>query len=244
MGAFLLLALSVSTDGYDPDFASATLFFGLLPLVNALFDFASLGLTRWLLRLGLSPAIWPRWPRVLKRVALGSADVIGAALLLWGLCFALVAAVAWFNHLSQGGDLLNLADLRRDIETGDASLRWLYATLVSTFVPSLVHLLIAWLGLLVAPFGPRLRNMAIRGFDPARGAGEVAWARIWVSLGLTGWVAIITVLALGTGYWAVSELSLGTPLMQVHDGALDLLVSSVFDPAERFGWVGAPSEPR
>jgi len=81
------------------------LFMGLLTLVNAPFDWASLGLTRALLRRGLELGGW--WPYVLAL-----ADAALAAVIVVGLLFTIVIGVQTFGHLTQHG---GGADLIRSI---------------------------------------------------------------------------------------------------------------------------------
>src|SRR5262249_58832436 len=69
------------------------LFLGLLTLINAPFDWASLGLTRALLRRGLELGGW--WPYVLAL-----ADALAAAVIIALLAITMVIGVQAFDHLA------------------------------------------------------------------------------------------------------------------------------------------------
>jgi hypothetical protein len=118
-------------------------FLAALPLVNALFDWLSLGLTRVLLRQSLER----RRPGIALRN--GGIDVLAALGLLAALAVAATAGLQGLNRLALAGGwpapLIDLGDLLRRLrETpGDPSVWWIYATLVSTLLPSVVHLAIA-----------------------------------------------------------------------------------------------------
>ncbi len=120
------------------------LFLGLLTLVNAPFDWFSLGLTRLLLRFGIE---WGGpWPWVLALI-----DALAASLLIILLAVGMVVATDLFNHLAELGGGENarilppmqfyLAALRT---TPRASEFWrLYVTLFLTMLPSIINLCIA-----------------------------------------------------------------------------------------------------
>lgn len=72
------------------------LFLGLLTLLNAPFDWASLGLTRALLRHGLELGGW--WPYFLALV-----DAAFAAVIIAALAFVMVIGVQSFDELAVHG---------------------------------------------------------------------------------------------------------------------------------------------
>lgn len=120
------------------------LFLGLLTLINAPFDWLALGLTRLLLRWGIQKG--GQWPYVF---ALG--DAILASALIALLAVAMVFATDWFNYLAElgGGEKARvlppmqfyLAVLRAGPQAPEYW--WLYATLFSTMIPSVINLFIA-----------------------------------------------------------------------------------------------------
>jgi len=121
---------------------SATLlgFLAALPLVNAVFDWLSLGLTRYLLA---------RTARGAQPLLNGALDIAGAAIILFSLAVATTAALQGLNTLAfASGSDRPLIDLPFILETlreqpGDPAVWWVYFMLFSTLIPSVIHLFIA-----------------------------------------------------------------------------------------------------
>lgn len=116
------------------------LFLGLLTFINAPFDWASLGLTRALLRRGLELKSW--WP-----LALALIDAASAALIVALLAMAMVIGVQAFDTLAVlggGKPVLPLDPLfaaLRDPKTAlEPEYWWIYALLLTTLIPSLINL--------------------------------------------------------------------------------------------------------
>ena len=107
-----------------------TLTFCLLPLVNAVFDFASVGLTRYLLRLGLEQKR-AAWPAVL--------DGLGGIAIFFALGCTLIAFVV----PADGVPLVDLAQLFTDLRRTPGDYVWLMITLFFTLIPTLLHLSVA-----------------------------------------------------------------------------------------------------
>ena len=110
------------------------LFFGLLTLMNAPFDWASLGLTRALLRRGLELGGWLPY-------LLAIADAILAAGIVVLLMLAMVIAVQTFDHLAEhggGAPVLALDPFFTGIAEHPAAPEywWIYALLLSTMISS------------------------------------------------------------------------------------------------------------
>ncbi|MEM8555428.1 MAG: hypothetical protein AAGF71_11465 [Pseudomonadota bacterium] len=226
---------------YHPLNAIIGLFFGILPLSNAIFDFASLGLTRYLLRCGLSPMVLPTRPQWLKRLAFGTADVIGAALILWLLCLFMVLFIGIMNQLWAAGTVLNLPEVRQQIIDRDADLRWLYITVLSTFVPSLVHISIALIGVILWPFGKPWKGWVVRQLESDRPAEDVTWATFVFSATVTTYVVAIGALLCALIYVIFSGSGLGQWIAGVHWDLLDGLVWSVFEIADQLGLLIDPT---
>jgi len=126
--------------------AHFVLFFSVLPLINALFDFASVGLTRYWLRKGLSGNIL--WNGLRDAVA-------GLVIFL-----ALGCTIITFIHLVRPQDnvpLLNLASLFDDLAANPGNYWWLFFMVFSTLIPTVTHAGIALFSLFTLA-GPRLRN--------------------------------------------------------------------------------------
>lgn len=116
---------------------------GLLPVVNAIFDFFSIGITRWALRAGLKKVGW--------RTLLFSLLDLGSALLTFLAlgCFT-IAVFHLFNVIavnvpgSTGKLIVNLYTNSTDnifyqIAQDPGQFVWLYATFVTTLVPTFIH---------------------------------------------------------------------------------------------------------
>jgi hypothetical protein len=118
------------------------LFLSLLTLINAPFDWASVGLTRALLRRGLDLGGW--WPYVLSSV-----DALCAAGIITILTVVSVLSIQLFDDIAvhsagEGARVLPLVVLFDGIETNPSAPEfwWVYAMLLSTMIPSLVKLMI------------------------------------------------------------------------------------------------------
>jgi hypothetical protein len=171
-----------SFDAWE-EIGPALLFLGLLPLLNAPFDWFSLGLTRALLRRGVELGGW--WPYALALLDAALATVVIAALAL-----TMAVAVQTFDALAVHGGgtaVLPLDALFSGIAAHPSAPEywWLYALLLSTMIPSLVNLVIGGTSLMRGlPGLPKLLLGAI----PARG-GVLKWDRHWIATVLTAQVA-------------------------------------------------------
>jgi hypothetical protein len=167
------------------------LFFGLLTLLNAPFNWASLGLTRALLRRGLELQSW--WPFLL-----GLVDALFAAVIVALLALTMVIGVQTFDALGvQGGGkaVLPLGALFDDISAHPEAPEywWVYALLLSTMIPSLVNLVIGGTALMRAVPG---LSPFVLGYLPATGAVR-SYDRAWIAAVLTGQVALGVILGVG-----------------------------------------------
>jgi hypothetical protein len=117
------------------------LFLGLLTLLNAPFDWASLGLTRSLLRRGLELGGW--WPYLLALV-----DACLAAIIIACLALVMVLGVQAFDEFTAHGSgkhVLRPDALLKGIAEDPAKPEywWAYALLLSSMIPSLINLAIS-----------------------------------------------------------------------------------------------------
>jgi len=119
---------------------------GLVPLVNIPFDWASIGVTRALLRRGCEPD-------APSPFLLGMAD-FGLGLLLLGLlAVALLTALLAADHVTARAGVAPLIDLSRlfhslAVTPGNAANWWVYLTLFSTMLPSVLNCLIGAVSLI------------------------------------------------------------------------------------------------
>lgn len=131
-------------------------------MLNAPFDWASLGLTRALLRRVLELAGW--WPYVLALV-----DALLAAVIVAVLAVAMVIGVQAYDGLAVhggGAPVLPLDKLFNGIAAHLTAPEywWIYALLLSTMIPSLINLMIGGASLLRGV--PGLPSLLLR-FMPA-----------------------------------------------------------------------------
>ncbi len=127
---------------------SLTLFLGLLPLVNAQFDFLSITATRNLLRRGLaseSPSGQFLW---------GLFDVVVGLILFFLLCLTAISLAHTVNLLS-GNTVIDL----NAVFTNPAAHMWLFITFLTTLLPTFLHFILALFSTVIALCWPeKLRN--------------------------------------------------------------------------------------
>jgi hypothetical protein len=155
------------------------LFLGLLTLLNAPFDWVSLGLTRALLRRGLELGGW--WPYLLALV-----DALLAGIIIAVLALTMVMGVQAFDALAVHGGgkpVLPLTPLFDGLATHPEAPEywWIYALLLSTMIPSLVNLVIG--GTALTRTAPGLPSLLLRSMPAGRAVP--AFNRAWVALVLT-----------------------------------------------------------
>ncbi len=110
---------------------------GPLILINAIFDFASYALTLQLIKTGKAKGMQ-------RALLCGAVDAIAAVFLLFGVAFTLLCCVAVINAIS-AAPLFDIPTVLKDLKHPDtrAPYTWLYLTMFSTLIPTLVHLCIA-----------------------------------------------------------------------------------------------------
>jgi hypothetical protein len=165
------------------------LFLGLLTLLNAPFDWASLGLTRALLRRGLELGGW--WPYLLALV-----DAALATLIIALLALVMVIGVQAFDELAVHGGgkpVLPLDTLFDGIAKIPAAPEywWAYALLLSSTIPSIINLVIA--GMALTRGLPWLTSLLLQWMPEGKAVPE--YKRQLAAIGLTG--QMFTGVALG-----------------------------------------------
>jgi hypothetical protein len=122
------------------------LFLGPVTVITALFGWLSRGLTRALMRRGLEREKW--WPYLYAFI-----DALLALVVMVFLAVAMVAAVQLFDDLAASGGgkpvfppMLEFLDAIK-AEPGNPEYWWIYATLFSIMLPSLINLFIAGVSL-------------------------------------------------------------------------------------------------
>ena len=120
---------------FTPEARGAVIvFLVLLPAVNAVFDFLSIGLTRLLLRFGVTR----RW--LASTLALAAFDLVIGLALFVGLGCAAIMLIDLMRVGGPGGKtLIDLPALLADIQRAPGAYWWLYATFLSTLIPTALH---------------------------------------------------------------------------------------------------------
>ncbi|MGJ8623176.1 MAG: hypothetical protein ACSHW1_10380 [Yoonia sp.] len=190
------------------------LFFGLAPIVNAVFDTLSYAAT-----MALSARGYRGWP-----LFWGLIDAAIACILFLGLGATLVVAVSVLEAVS-GTDLIDLGGLLAQADDF-GRYWWLYAMLFSTALPTLVHLVVAAVSL-QGWTRQRWRNRLSAMIKEA-GAGD-NYASIVAPLALGGmWsVSIVLVLGgMGALFYGIWGYTVEPFLAAYRDVLLDLAIYS------------------
>jgi len=167
---FVAVAAAVRfTIRVPPEASSTILFLVILPLLNAAADFGSTGLTRWRLRMGLSGRMW-------REMLIDLGGAAATFFVLGALSILTIHHLRW----SDGSALLDLPEFFTDIRANPGHYWWLYFTLFSTLIPTVLHGAVAVFGTGIHLW-PWLRRFIVEGLD-AGGRGDVVagrWA-VWV----------------------------------------------------------------
>ena len=113
-------------------------FLGALPLLNAIFDWTSLGFTRALIRRGLEKHGW--WPVIYAFIDLAIASLM--LLLLMGATIFYIQILNQALLMAGGPPAFEFTPLMQALRDDPVSpaLWWLYITIFTTFLPSLFNL--------------------------------------------------------------------------------------------------------
>lgn len=174
---------------------------GLLPLINAPFDWASIGLTRTLLYRNLDT------PSARMRFVWSALDLVGALALLVLLALTSVLAMEMFNAAAFAGGAatppVDVAGMLADIGAEPYAARhfWLYFALFSTLLPTLIHCLVWVVSTATVRIGP-LQRWLVDGLDNRLGHGTATRHKIAAVLTLR-WLIPIP-LVLGASIWLLA----------------------------------------
>lgn len=178
------------------------LFLGVLTLVNAPFDWLTIGLTRALLRRGLELRRW--WP-----LALAGLDLVLAAVIIVLLAIAMLLAVQAFEYVG-GTPILGVKKVLNDL--ADPEMRthpeywWLYATLFSTLIPSIINVAIGALSIMRGSGGFHRYVAAKMPAGQAMLLADALWAVPLLALEVLGSAVIGVALTLGWIWVVVAKL--------------------------------------
>lgn len=228
---FLLLGLSatvmiavwlVDWSKVPEDARGLVVFLAVLPLINGVYDWLSLGVTLALVRLGQRSGV--------SAVLFGLLDALFAAGLFLASGATMIAAIHGMN-LAAGVAFVPLGAMLA--EMGDvATYWWVYAMLFSTALPTLLHLFLAALSVTTPRLPPGLRAGLRRLVAAAR---TEIWAMAAAPLALTAVaVAGLAVIGLGlalAGYAVIAavdlaagwEVAVGEQVLAALEGYLGLL---------------------
>ncbi|WP_211644134.1 hypothetical protein [Loktanella sp. SALINAS62] len=188
------------------------IFFGLFPLLNAIFDTLSYAITLTLARAGLRTS--RKWT-----IAYGFADLVVAIVLFAVLGVTLVSAVTGLSYLA-GVDLLPLAPIIGGLSADPipAEVHWVLLMVFSTLIPTLLHLSIAVLSLqalLPLQFRTRLADRI------AAHATQSALTTVgaWITFGLVCALHLAAVLII----WRLAAFAWGPLTEMIAQGYLLLL---------------------
>ncbi len=218
--ALFLLAIAVlarlARGTPEPDSLILLLLLGGLPIINAVFDWASIGLTRWLLRLGLRRGGYHAFVYAVI-------DLAAATLMLAGLLLASLACIEALNRLS-GTTIIDVPTLLEIMRTspGDPRVWWIHLTIFTTFIPSLVNLALGGLSLMRAV--PGLTRWTVNQVLPENPVYLTPARRFGASLVLTGQVVLAVMAALFVGLLVLAVLLQGLDMIGL--GLLGLAQSS------------------
>lgn len=187
--AWLLAATFAPWEEANDIWRSVFIFLGVFPLLNALFDVVSYAVTLSLIRRGL---------RAPLPVLYGVADLGVALLLFLGLGVTLVAVVSLLNAIA-GTDILDVSALLQDVEANPHAYWWLYAMVFSTILPTVLHALLALLG--IQGIWPLRIRRPVAAWVAEADRTQLANLRAALALGLLWAVPVWALIALGWGAW-------------------------------------------
>lgn len=197
MATAVLGASLYVSDVLSADLRALILFIGVLPVVNAFFDFASVGATRFLLRIGAQAT-------GVRTLALAALDLIVGGVIFVCLGAAAIAAIHVLRT-STGQALLDLPDFFTRLAANPGDFWWLYATFFSTLLPTVLHAFVASTAVfdgLIGAVAPRSMEALMQ----ADASGVQGKARFAVNLLALGQAAglVAAVLLAWTLLWALT----------------------------------------
>lgn len=165
-----------STRGQD-DPAAIVFFLAVLPMINGGLDFASFGMTRFLLRRGATT-------NLIKSACL---DLLFALLLLVVLVIAVIGVLTYV-HPPGTRALLNLDQIYTNLCTETDATWWATAMVLTTLVPTLLHISLGLLSLFALypkPLRVWLARLLAAGGDGDKVAGRLGRLVLTIVLALS-----------------------------------------------------------
>ena len=197
-------------------FGPLLLFLGPVTLITALFGWLSLGLTRALMRRGLERGKW--WAYLYAFI-----DALLALVVMAFLAAAMAAAVQLFDDLAASGGgkpvfppMLEFLDAIK-ADPGNPDYWWIYATLFSIMLPSLINLFIV--GVSLARGVPGVSPWLLGKVREGEAAPAYDRLLVAIALALQGVAGLaIAIVAQGFLFWVI--IWQGMPRLGI--GVLDL----------------------
>ena len=174
---------------------SLLLFLGPLPLINAVFDYASYAVTLTLIRWGLR-ANW-------GAAFLGLLDLGLAALLYTAAGATMILAIVSANRLA-GVPLYPLAPLFAGIRADPASYLWVYLMLFATILPTVAHGVVATFslsGLIPLPWRQTLTGWIGKGDAVPATAAPLFIGTLWLVSVLGPCLVLYGLYLLAAAFW-------------------------------------------
>ena len=168
LAAITLRTLPLIAEDRWPDVSYLMLFFGVFPSINALADFASIGLTRYLLRKGLTGLTWLQ----------SLIDLLGG-LVIFGCLGAGLITYVHFVRTVDGRALLDLPGMFAGLEQNKGDYWWLAFMLISTLIPTALHLMVGVGTVLVQYPAPLRRWVAAKLESGGNGMDTDGWQGSW-----------------------------------------------------------------
>ncbi len=224
LGILAVLAF-LDFGGRSRNLLQLAVFLGLLPLANAPLDWASLGLTRGLLRFGRGKGLL-RW-----EAAMSGVDLV-CALLIMVLLAAVTAAVISVANGVGPQPVLPLGPIFEGLREapGDPRNWWIYLMMASTLIPTAAHMLAGLAALVVASMKwlfdavEKAKEFIDTDGEGAATDGMVLYG--YPALGALGVTALVFLLSLLWWFFpslAVASEWFGWRLLDVAEGADELV---------------------
>lgn len=186
----LLIGLAITLAGVkllgmgSGSLAFLVLFFAMLPLTNALFDYLSWAVTRWFLRLvAIEPVTRTRIPVILRGLAV---DAGWAGVCLCALALTIIGTYALHGVFfpSQSVDWRGQIDALRHASSPTSVL--IVGMLVTTLIPTAIHLLVGISGVFIAyyPGADRISKLLSSPNLTKRTMQEAAASIQWIRIGV------------------------------------------------------------
>ena len=199
VAAITLRTLPLITEDRWPDVSYLMLFFGVFPSINALADFASIGLTRYLLRKGLTGLTWLQ----------SLIDLLGG-LVIFGCLGAGLITYVHFVRTVDGRALLDLPGMFAGLEQNKGDYWWLAFMLISTLIPTALHLMVGVGTVLVQYPAPLRRWVAAKLESGGNGMDTDGWQGSWAVCAMITASICVTII----GFYLILTLNHGWVLDQ------------------------------